>query len=367
MPDLEKFRHWSYHRQLLDKSGTSALDVLKKVIAVYSSHPSAPLSLFARLKSFNDRAFFQLEEKRSAWRLPAMRLSIFMLPTQTAHLALSATVPPPDDPYWRKRYGAVSEADYTVWKARVIDFAQQPKYPDEIETTLGLPGAVVKSVTPTKLVLNRMAYEGCLLRIGADNLKANRLTYVATQNWVGKKFARADSDKALAWLAEEYLRAFGPARIKDFQWWAGVSVARAKSAISSLETADADNGYFLLKKDSKDFDTFKKTATDSIALLPVWDCYLMGYAPDGRGRFVSPDMQSRIYGKIGTTGGNALASVLVDGLAHGTWEMKFAGETMKIKIKMFEKPSPRLIKPLSSAFDKIGAFFKAKHVIMDWA
>jgi hypothetical protein len=36
----------------------------------------------------------------------------------------------------------------------------------------------------------------------------------------------------LAWLAGEYF-GIGPVRIKDFQWWIGVTAGRAKSAIAA--------------------------------------------------------------------------------------------------------------------------------------
>ncbi len=51
----------------------------------------------------------------------------------------------------------------------------------------------------------------------------------------------------------------------------------------------------------------------------------MGYVPDGRECFVSPDMQQQIFGKIGATGGNALGVLLVNGTDHGSWDSRFKG------------------------------------------
>jgi hypothetical protein len=72
-----------------------------------------------------------------------------------------------------------------------------------------------------------MAFEGRLLRVGANGLRSNIISHVNTNAWAGDKFVPVDSNKALASLAGEYLRAFGPARIRDFQWWAGITVGKA--------------------------------------------------------------------------------------------------------------------------------------------
>ena len=63
MTDLnKKISQWSYHRQCLGKQGGTLQKVLKDVIGVYSSHPTAPLSLFARSRQFSVNEFYQLEK-----------------------------------------------------------------------------------------------------------------------------------------------------------------------------------------------------------------------------------------------------------------------------------------------------------------
>ena len=63
-----------------------------------------------------------------------------------------------------------------------------------------------------------------------------------------------------------------------------------------------------------------KPLKNAIALLPRWDAYTMGYAPDGRRRFVDPDLQADVYTPIGTGlpgDGNPVA--LVDGRVAALW------------------------------------------------
>jgi hypothetical protein len=45
----EKARWWSYHRQRLGQRASDAEQALRSVVGVYSSHPTAPLSLHARV------------------------------------------------------------------------------------------------------------------------------------------------------------------------------------------------------------------------------------------------------------------------------------------------------------------------------
>ena len=63
------------------------------------------------------------------------------------------------------------------------------------------------------MLVSLMCRDGVLRRIGADGLRSNQLRYVAAD------IPEADPQEALAWLAGEYLRAFGPARPEDFRWW----------------------------------------------------------------------------------------------------------------------------------------------------
>jgi len=102
MPDILKLRHWSYKQQGLGKQGTDPLQTLKNIIAIYSWHPSAALSLHARLHSFSEEGFYKLETQKTALRMPAMRLSVHMLPKETAAYIFAATVPLPATPYGKK-------------------------------------------------------------------------------------------------------------------------------------------------------------------------------------------------------------------------------------------------------------------------
>jgi hypothetical protein len=166
-------------------------------------------------------------------------------------------------------------------------------------------------------VVQTKTFEGVLLRVGAGSLRSNALRYVAASDWLGHPdLPQVDPDEALSWLAGEYLRAFGPARPEDFRWWTGVSKERATVALGSVETVEVGEGYLLPGTDREDFEAVEAPERGSVNLLPKWDCYTMGYAPDGRQRFVRPEARARVYRAAGDglglirVGGEAAAGLL---------------------------------------------------------
>jgi hypothetical protein len=203
-----------------------------------------------------------------------------------------------------------------------------------------------------------MAREGVLLRVGAEGLSSNALRYVAARSWLGGDLPHADADGALAWLAGEYLRAFGPVRPEDFRWWAGVPRGRAAAALDAVETVEPGAGYLLRAEDREAFEAAEAPEADAVDLLPKWDAYTMGYAPDGRGRFVHPEVQDRVY----TPAGDGLGVVLVGGVAAGAWEARFSGKVLEVGLDMFETPGPRLGDLLEERFGEIAAFLGAREV-----
>lgn len=124
----DRARWWSYRRQRLgDDRASDASSALRAVVAVYSAHPTGPLSLQARAASFDAVAFRRLDEERVALRVPAMRGSIHLLPRETAHLAFRVTAFPAERQGWRLRDAGISDGEYG--RLREERSCQQPGSP----------------------------------------------------------------------------------------------------------------------------------------------------------------------------------------------------------------------------------------------
>jgi hypothetical protein len=297
--EVERLRAWTYERQRLGRAAPNAAAALKAVVGVYSAHPSAPLSLHARAAKLDAAAFRRLD----AVRLPAMRQSIHLLPRKTAHLAFWAARPPAGDRAKRFRHFGLTDERYEELRRQILKAAKEPLTQEELRDAAGAAAKELKGASA------QMTRDGELLRVNTGGLRSNELRYVAAD------LERADPDEALAWLAGEYLRAFGPARAKDFAWWTGAGAKRAKAALAEHDTSELDDGLLILRKDAGAFEKVKPLK-GTVDLLPKWDCLQMGYAPDGRDRFAHPDVIERCY----DFRGDGRPVILVDGEAAGTWE-----------------------------------------------
>ena len=309
-----RLRWFSYGRQRLGRSGRDPDGVLRDVVGVYSAHPTAPLSLLARCEPFDPDAYRALH----AVRLPAMRGSIHLLPHENAHLAFHATR--------RERsadedYSGLTRREYEELRGALLAAATEPMTARELRAATGAQSTLAP-------VLNALTREGVLLRLGAHGLRSNELFYVAGA------VADADADEALAWLADEYLRAFGPARLADFQWWAGVSTARARTALESVDTESLEDDLLLRSADAAAFDR-AAPVTGTVDLLPKWDAYTMGYPADGRSRFADSDIAEELY----DPGGDARPVVLINGSAAGTWGVR-PGGGLEFELDLYGDPGP---------------------------
>ena len=322
---IEQLRAFSYERQRLGRAAPNAARALQDVIAVYSSHPTAPLSLHARAEKMDAKAFHRLK----AVRLPAMRMSIHLLPAKTAHLAFHATPAPAADRKKRMKHFKFTPQRYEALRKQILKAATEPLTLPELREAVGAEPEELKGVSA------QMTRDAELVRVGADSLRSNELRYVAVE------LEDADAEEALAWLAGEYLRAFGPIRVKDFVWWAGVTAGRAKQALAAHDTDEID-GHLILATDVKAFE--KAKPAKGVDLLPKWDAYTMGYAPDGRDRFAHPDVVKECY----DFRGDGRPVILVDGQAAGTWE--------KLEPQLFRKAGAGTRKAIDERLEDVKAF-----------
>ena len=120
---VEQLRWWAYERQRLGRAAPDAKTALRDVVAVYSSHPTAPLALHARAKKLDATAFRRL----AVLRLPAMRKSIHLMPRATAHLPFRALPEPPARAARRLKTFGLTPARYAVQRQAVLDAATRPR------------------------------------------------------------------------------------------------------------------------------------------------------------------------------------------------------------------------------------------------
>src|SRR5438067_7952179 len=269
----ERLRSWTYRRQGMGRAGREPLEVLRSIVGVYSTHPTAPLALAARCAGLQPKEFTDMEQRRQVVRLPAMRQSAFLLPTDTAERVFAATRVPLEKHAGRLRFGGLTFDAYARLTPRVVECLTTPSTPAELRRCFPTQDDVY-------MVARVLAREGKVLRVGGS-LRTDQLKYVATEAWLGRPLDDVDPHEALTWLAAEYLRAFGPARAADFAWWAGATRRAASAALAQLETTEREHGLVMLEENREAFDHVQPVDPEAVDVLPKWDSYTMAYAPAG--------------------------------------------------------------------------------------
>ncbi|MCC6174293.1 MAG: winged helix DNA-binding domain-containing protein [Chloroflexi bacterium] len=332
-PDLTaRLRAWSYRRQLLGRTASDPQEALRRVVGVYSSHPTAPLALASRVDGLDAVRFADLERARAAIRLPAMRLSIFLLPTETAPYIFAATRQPLQKRVKNLQYAGLDWDEYARLKPLILRQAQEPATAASLQWAVATDGRLMTAV-------RFMSYEGLLLRLGTS-LRADSLRYVATDSWLGHPLEDADPIAALAWLADAYLRGYGPARVADFAWWAGVARRNAAAALRRDGIVDVGSGLFLPEDQRDAFEQAEPLDPDAVNVLPKWDPYTMGYALDGRQRLIDDVHLDQIYGlgkfRTGATSGDGSPLVLRGGRAVALWSHRFEKDRLLVRVSPFQ-------------------------------
>jgi hypothetical protein len=146
-------------------------------------------------------------------------------------------------------------------------------------------------------------------------LRGKQMTYALLQTRAPRP-RRLKRDQALGELATRYFQGHGPATIRDFVWWSGLTVADARRAVEI-------GGARQQAIDGLDYWTIggsraRKGARRLVHLLPIYDEYLIAYrdlnavprSSGGRGRMqqavIAGGQVAGTWKRVHTAGGIAL-------------------------------------------------------------
>ena len=179
-----------------------------------STRPSRPRSCRWRRGSRTSAPadYRRLDADRSAVRIPAMRSSGHLVPTATLARIAAATRRPAASFDWIWRGVGLTEPEYRAAGAAIVAAAATPVTVAELRTRLPTAAASLLDRHPqaATMLVRSLRAEGALVALAPSSLRSNAFAYVAVEAWLGGPLEPVDPDDALAWLAGEYLRAFGP-------------------------------------------------------------------------------------------------------------------------------------------------------------
>jgi hypothetical protein len=334
---------------------------VRAVVGVNAQLISAmALSLRARVAGLTWQALEASRvQRRALVRTWCMRGTLHLLPAEELDALLSAISPADVRLAWRwleKRAGLTGE------RARqVADMGYQVLKRDGPLTRPALMAAVSAEVGfDTRAAAAGVVFlNGLLGRVCFGPPEGAEPTYAALDDWLGRPIRLTETPDHVA-LARRYLRGYGPATPRDLAAWWGLTLGEARAAWAGLggellELQVDGQPLWLLAADAKILRD-PSTPERSVRLLPAFDTYLLGYA--NREMAVPRPYQKRIF-----HGGQVVPTVIVDGLAAGTWHYEQRGSQMRIAVTPFAAFNRDERELIATEADDIGRFYGARAVL----
>lgn len=177
--------------------------------------------------------------------------------------------------------------------------------------------------------------------------KGNQFTYALLKERAPSA-RRLDREEALVQFVERYFISRGPATIKDFTYWSGLSMQDAKTGCEALSKAFAKE-----KVEGREYIWLPaqkdplKTRLASF-LMPDYDEYGMSY--EDRSVLRSSSVKSPViqYNRM----------LVIDGKIEGTWKRVTGKKEMMIETVPFSKLSDTKEKKLAQAVKRFRLFYR---------
>src|SRR5262249_29613041 len=155
-------------------------------------------------------------------------------------------------------------------------------------------------------------------------------------------------DQALAELARRYFTSHGPAQLRDFAWWAGLTIGDARAGVAMAQrdlVQDTVDGrtYWLSSS------TRPRSRSRAVYLLPIYDEYLIAYKD--RSAALDTSRWSRIV-----SGNPFTAPVVLNGQVVGGWKQALGKGTMVVRIMPFTSIAKRDAAAIEGAVRSYGDF-----------
>jgi DNA glycosylase AlkZ-like len=160
-------------------------------------------------------------------------------------------------------------------------------------------------------------------------------------------------DEALAEIVRRYFTSRGPARLQDFTWWSGLTMAEAKNGIEMVksqlvsETID-DQAYWFSAAGSN-----QKEKSTTAYLLPNYDEYIVGYT--SRSLIYDASHDNKLDAR-----GNVLFqnTIVIDGQVVGTWKRTRKKNEAIVELTSFTKLTKAEKQAVDQAAERFGKFLE---------
>jgi len=188
--------------------------------------------------------------------------------------------------------------------------------------------------------------------------RGNQFTYALLDERAPKS-RMLEPDEALAELTERYFLTRGPATVKDFVWWSGLTVGQAKRGLDLVDRSLKNDLvetkiYFSGSKTTKPPDLAKRAH-----LLPAYDEYFISYKDRSAG--MHPKFNQK------TTASKLIfdAPLVIEGVVVGGWNRVVESKVVRINLKPFYQLNRAERNSVMQAVDRFAKFL-GKDVSVNW-
>jgi hypothetical protein len=167
-----------------------------------------------------------------------------------------------------------------------------------------------------------------------------------------KQAKTLDREEALAELVKRYFTSHGPATMRDFVWWSGLTVKDAQAGIDAAKPK--------LLQETIDGRTYFGVPSRAVPaskggvalLLPNFDEYLIAY----KDRSPVIDSSRAAANIVARSNGAFPHHLIIDGTLAGSWRRELKGNSVLIEVAPYIKLKPVQTRAVMNAADSYGEF-----------
>lgn len=164
---------------------------------------------------------------------------------------------------------------------------------------------------------------------GSGKSENNKQTYALLSERVPKG-KTLNKEEALAKLAERYFTSHGPATLRDFIWWSGLSATDSKHALEMVKShfvseTVGKQTYWLTNS-----FTLPTPGINLVYLLPAYDEFVISY----KDRTVSMPVKNHI--RAISSNGIFRPTIVINGQVSGLWKRTIKKERVIVEIELFQ-------------------------------
>lgn len=312
---------------LLKRHNLSIKQAVNHLIGLQSQIPNPPyISLWTRLRQFNKVDLTTLIESHEIVRVALMRSTLHLV-TADMH----QTVQPTIRPALEKAYRSFFSKDRKDIDVEAVLNVAEPYLSEEARSTGDLKAHLSISfpdINPDALAYAVRSYLPLVQVPPAGTWGAGtRATYTLANQWLG-----TPAEPNLKALFKQYITAFAPASVMDFQAFVGMT--NLKKTIASWQDEfvlyeHPTNGRTLY--DLPDAKIVSEEVAVPIIFLPEYDNAIISYKDRDR---ILPDAHHK---KVFLSAARVLGTILIDGFVGATWKTESNTDEMILRITLFDR------------------------------